>query len=44
MAALSEWVISKSMRPEKTIADDYINMLQSNATRLDAINQTIKKV
>ena len=43
MAALSEWVISKNMRPEKNIADDYINMLQSNATRLDAINQTIKK-
>ena len=31
------------MRPEKNIADDYINMLQSNASRLDAINQTIKK-
>ena len=43
VAALSEWVISKNMRPEKNIADDYINMLQSNATRLDAINQTIKK-
>lgn len=44
MAALSEWVISKNMRPEKNIADDYINMLQSNATRLDAINQTIKNI
>ncbi len=43
VAALSEWVISKNMRPEKNIADDYINMLQSNASRLDAINQTIKK-
>ena len=43
VAALSEWVISKNMRPEKNIADDYINMLQSNAARLDAINQTIKK-
>lgn len=32
VAALSEWVISKNMRPEKNIADDYINMLQSNAT------------
>ena len=31
VAALSEWVISKNMRPEKNIADDYINMLQSNA-------------
>ncbi len=43
VAALSEWVISKNMRPEKNIADDYIDMLQSNASRLDSINQTIKK-
>ncbi|MGN1146728.1 MAG: tetratricopeptide repeat protein [Acetatifactor sp.] len=43
VAALSEWVISKNMRPEKNIADDYIGMVQSNASRLDAINQTIKK-
>lgn len=43
VAALSEWVISKNLRPEKNIADDYINMVQSNASRLDAINQTIKK-
>lgn len=43
VAALSEWVISKNLRPEKNIADDYINMLQSNAARLDSINQTIKK-
>ena len=43
VAALSEWVISKNLRPEKNIADDYINMIQSNASRLDAINQSIKK-
>lgn len=43
VAAMSEWVISKNMRPERNIADDYIEMLQSNATRLDSINQTIKK-
>lgn len=43
VAALSEWVISKNLRPEKNIADDYIDMVQSNASRLDAINQTIKK-
>ncbi len=43
VAALSEWVISKNIRPEKNIADDYIEMLQSNAARLDSINQTIKK-
>ena len=43
VAALSEWVISKNLRAEKNIADDYINMIQSNASRLDSINQTIKK-
>lgn len=43
VAALSEWVISKNFRPDKNIADDYIEMVQSNAARLDSINQTIKK-
>lgn len=43
VAALSEWVISKNLRPEKNIADDYIQRLQSNSARLDSINQTIKK-
>ncbi len=43
VAALSEWVISKNLRSDKNIADDYISMVQSNAARLDSINQTIKK-
>jgi len=43
VSALSEWVISKNLRPKKNIADDYIDMLQNNQSRLDAINQTIKK-
>lgn len=43
VAALSEWVISKNLRPEKNVADDYISRLQSNASRLESINQTIKK-
>lgn len=43
VAALSEWVISKNLRPEKNIADDYIGMIQSNTSVLDTINQTIKK-
>ncbi len=43
VAALSEWVISKNLRPEKNIADDYINMIQSSASRLDMMNQTSKK-
>lgn len=41
--ALGEWVISKNLRPKKNIADDYIDMIQTNQARLDAINQTIKK-
>ncbi|MDO4285959.1 MAG: hypothetical protein Q4C60_11595 [Eubacteriales bacterium] len=43
VAALSEWVISKNIAPEKNLADDYINMIQRNQTRLETINQTIKK-
>ena len=43
VAALSEWVISKNLRPNKNIADSYIEMVQSNASRLESINQTIKK-
>ena len=43
VAALSEWVISKNLRPKKNIADDYIDMVQSNPTKLETINQTIKK-
>lgn len=43
VAALSEWVMSKNIRSEKNIADDYIDMIQNNPGRLDAYNQTIKK-
>lgn len=43
VAALTEWVISKNIRSEKNIADDYINMLQENPGRLEAFNQTVKK-
>jgi len=43
ITALEEWVLSKNMQPEKNIADDYIDKLQSNASRLASINTTIKK-
>ena len=39
VAALSEWVISKNFRPNKNIADDYINAVQENTTRLETIDQ-----
>ncbi|MDE5782229.1 MAG: hypothetical protein K2I03_12265 [Lachnospiraceae bacterium] len=41
--AFSEWVISKNIKPEDNIAGRYIKSLQSNPTKLDTINQTIKK-
>lgn len=41
--ALSEWIISKSVQSEKNVAGRYIKELQSNQTRLDSLNHTIKK-
>ncbi len=41
--ALSEWIISRNYESKKNIADEYINFLQSNPSRLETINQTIKK-
>lgn len=43
VAAFSEWVVSKSMKPEKNIADDFMETIQGNPSRLDTINQSIKK-
>jgi len=43
VAALSEWVISKHFQPEKNDADEYINKVQLNPTKLDALNQAIKR-
>ena len=42
-SALTEWIISKNLEPDKNIADEYINAIQANPARLDTINQTIKK-
>lgn len=41
--ALNEWVISKNLRSKKNIADDYLNLIQKNPGKLDALNATIKK-
>lgn len=43
VAALSEWVISTNLRNKKNVAADYIERLQSNATKMDSLNQSIKK-
>lgn len=43
VAALSEWVISKNLQSVKNLASEYIDKLQSNPNKLEAINETIKK-
>lgn len=43
VAALSEWVISKSLQPNRNLATEYINKLQANSNKLEAINETIRK-
>jgi len=43
VAAMSEWVISKNLRPSKNIADDYLDMMQNDPSTLESISQTIKK-
>lgn len=43
VAALSEWVISKNLQPSRNLASEYIDKLQANPGKLEAINETIKK-
>ncbi|MBR4831093.1 MAG: tetratricopeptide repeat protein [Butyrivibrio sp.] len=43
VAALSEWVISKNLQPSDKIADDYMDMVRNSPSKLEDINQTIKK-
>ena len=43
VSALTEWIISKNLEPNKNIADEYIQAIQNNPARLETINQTIKK-
>ena len=43
VSALNEWVISKNLKPNKNIADDYISMLQDNPGELDTYSQAVKK-
>lgn len=41
--ALSEWVISRSLKPEDNPAEQYLEVIQSNRAHLSSVNQTIKK-
>ncbi|MCQ2521033.1 MAG: tetratricopeptide repeat protein [Lachnospiraceae bacterium] len=43
VAAFCEWVISKNMKKEKNLAEDYLSIMQSNQGRLETINTTIHK-
>lgn len=41
--ALSQWVLSKNIKPERNVADIYINKVQANPNKLDAMNQAVKR-
>jgi len=43
VSALTEWIISKNLVPDKNHADEYLQAIQTNAGQLETINQTIKK-
>lgn len=43
VAALSEWVISKNLQPNKNLASVYIEKLQANSNKLEVINDSIRK-
>ena len=43
VAALTEWVISKNYQPEDNRASYYLDSIQQNKSKLESINQTIKK-
>lgn len=41
--ALSEWVVSKNIKPERNVAEVYIKRVQNNPNKLDSMNQAIRK-
>ena len=43
VSALSEWVISKNLRPIKNQAAEYIEKVQANPNKLESINESIRK-
>ncbi|MFP3156487.1 tetratricopeptide repeat protein [Lachnospiraceae bacterium ZAX-1] len=43
VSALSEWVISRNLKPESNSAEQYLSIVQSGQSKLDVINQTIRK-
>ncbi len=43
VTALSEWVISKNIRGEKNIANDYLDKIQKDQSKLELFAQMIRK-
>ena len=43
VSALSEWVLSLHFQPEENIAKEYVEYIQNNPTRLENVNQVVKK-
>lgn len=43
VSALTEWVISKHFQEKDNDADEYISAVQSNPSKLETLNQAVKK-
>ena len=43
VSALSEWIVSKNYEPNDNIADKYMEAVQNNSGKLDALNVALKK-
>ncbi|MCI5493503.1 MAG: tetratricopeptide repeat protein [Lachnospiraceae bacterium] len=43
VSALGEWVISRNLQSRENDAERYLNAIQKNPSKLEALNQTIKK-
>ena len=41
--ALSEWVVSKNLKPERNVAEVYIKKVQDNPNKLEVMNQAIRR-
>ena len=43
VSALAQWVISTNYQEKKNLANTYLHEVQTNNTKLDLVDQTIKK-
>ena len=42
-AALSEWILSKNLRPVNNLASEYLDKVQANLNKLEALNESVRK-